>query len=123
MNYSKFEQQDLIRNHNCFTEEWDLNRLFRDITQREQNLQEIVTDANGPINYQNIFNAIYTIFFNTGFFYNNWGDWNNKTSTQKTRTKFQAHFVKAQGEIRQNHKSSTKQSIFHSANAVMQYNI
>ena len=56
----------------------DPNFPFRDITQRVQNIQEITTNANSPINYQDIFNAIYTVVFITGLLYDNCDKYNEK---------------------------------------------
>ena len=118
-NYAKFDQQYLINNRNRLTEELGPNRLFRNLTQRVQNSQEIATYENWPINNQYIVNMIYTVVFNTAFFYNDCDNWNNKIVTLKIWTKFQANFIKSHQKVRRLQKDTTKQGGFHGANTVL----
>ncbi len=119
-NYGHIDQQDLINNRMKLTEEWDPNLPFSHITQRVQAVQEYATDGKRPINKKDIMDAIYTVVFNTGMFYEDCEKWNDKDPTDMTWTNFQNHFIEAQRRLKRRQKATTKVGGYHGANAVVQ---
>jgi hypothetical protein len=118
-NYAEITQQDLIANRQRLTDEWDPNRPFTDLTTRVQEVQEIATDGRRPISDNDAIDAIYTVIYTTGIFFDACEEWNDKTTADKTWVNFQTHFVKAQRKTRLRQKATAKQGGFHGANAVV----
>ena len=118
-NWAEITQQDLIANRQRLTDEWDPNRPFTDLTTRVQEVKEIATDGRRPISDLDIIDAIYTIIFKTGIFFEACEEWNDKPTVEKTWVNFETHFVKAQRKLRLRQKATAKQGGFHGANAVI----
>ena len=67
---------------------------FQKYRPMQANIKEMASDANLPINDQDILNTIYNFFFNTGIFYNYCVKCKGKAQNPKTWTNFQVHFIK-----------------------------
>jgi hypothetical protein len=78
-NYAEITQQDLIANRQRLTDEWDPNRPFTDLTTRVQEVQEIATEGRRPISDNDAIDAIYTVIYTTGIFFDACVVWNEKT--------------------------------------------
>ena len=77
-NFGQIDHQDLIANRARLIEEWDSNQPFSTLVQRVQAVQEYANDGGRPIGENDVIDAIYTVIFNTGMFYEDCEKWNDK---------------------------------------------
>ena len=118
-NFGQIDHQDLIHNRARLHEEWDPNQPFSVLVQRVQAVQEYANDGYRPISNNDIIDAIYTVIFNTGMYYDDCEKWSEKPTAQQSWTTFQAHFTEAQRKIRRRQKATSHQGGYNSANAVV----
>ena len=116
--WGQLSQQDLVANRRRLNEEWDANRPFTDLIQRVQEVQEYARDGQRPIPENDIVDAIYTVIYNTGIFFDNCNDWDDKSARSKTWASFKQHFNAAQLKVRRRQKATTKMGGFHGANSI-----
>jgi uncharacterized protein with HEPN domain len=116
--WGQVTQQDMVANRNRLHEEWDPSRPFSDLIQRVQEIEEYATDGQRPIRENDIVDAIYTVIYNTGVYFDDCVEWDDKPATAKTWPNFKAHFNQAQLRARRRQKATTKMTGFHGANAV-----
>lgn len=63
--------------------EWDPSRPIFDLIQRVQEIEEFVTDGQRPILEDNIVDAIYTVIYNTGVYFDDCVELEDKPTSIK----------------------------------------
>ena len=118
LDWGYLSQQDLVANRHRLSEEWDANRPFTDLIQRVQEVQEYARDGQRPISEHDIVDAIYTVVYNTGIFFDDCNEWDDKPMSSKTWLNFKQHFNAAQLKARRRQKATAKMGGFHGANSI-----
>ena len=116
--WGQLSQQDLVANTHRLHDEWDANRSFTDLIQRVQEVQEYARDGQRPISDADVVDAIYTVIYNTGMFFDDCSNWDDKPTQSKTWPNFKQHFNAAQLKARRRQKAATKMGGFHGANSI-----
>ena len=116
--WGQVTQQDLVANRNRLHEDWDPSRPFSDLVTRVQEVQEYALDGNRPVGEDDIVDAMYTVIFNTGVYFDDCSDWDDKPSYSKTWAEFKTFFAAAQLRARRRQKATTKMGGFHGNNQV-----
>ena len=117
--YGNIDQQDILNNRARLTQEWDPNQPFSDLIQRVQAVQEYAADGYRPISERDVVDAIYTVIFNTGLYYDDCEKWNDKTRVEQTWANFKTYFTEAQRKVKRRQKATAKVGGFHGANSII----
>ena len=118
LDWGYLSQQDLVANRHRLNEEWDANRPFTDLIQRVQEIQEYARDGHHPISEHDVIDAIFTVVYNTGIFFDACNEWDDKPMSSKTWLNFKQHFNAAQLKARRRQKATAKMGGFHGANSI-----
>ena len=116
--YGKIQPNDLQKNIERMGKPWDPNSPVELLIDQIEAATEFATEGGQPITDAHKLNTAYTLVFNTGMFFDDCKEWDEKAAADKTWDNFKTHFLKAQQQQR-NRQQTMQQSGYHTANALL----